>query len=117
MTPCALHGGISTTLCGCAASTLRPEARPDVHRDFSELPLGQRVRFAGKLREVETCPVCGLQGVCVEDARPRRWPFRKGDDVVEEKALRVTYVHDALVGPFGFIFGAACVRFERTKKR
>jgi hypothetical protein len=116
VTPCALHGGISTTLCGCAALTLRPEARPDVHRDYSELPLGQRVRFAGRLREVETCPICGLQGVRVADARTRRWPFKKGDDVVEERALRVTYVHDADVGQAGFLVGASCVRYERKKR-
>lgn len=111
MENCALHG-ISPNLCGCVTETLRPE-RGDSHRDFSELEVGARVRFAGKLREVELCE-CGLRGVRVEDPRPRMVPMPEGGS---QRRLRVSFVHDALVGPTGYTANVHCVWFEKLGKR
>lgn len=112
---CLVHQ-MAKRLCGCEAPA-ELEKKPDVHRDFTELPLNQRVRFAGKLRTVDLCPSCNLKAVKVEDASPRRWPFKHADGVVEEKALRVSFIHDAMVGQTGYIAGAMCVVFERQKKK
>lgn len=115
MTPCP-KCLISPNLCGCAPPAA-PEVRPDVTRNFSELEIGARVRFARTTREVAACPTCGLPAVPVADLHLRRWPFREDGMAVERKALRTVYVHDATVGPTGYVLGGSCTVYEQLKKR
>lgn len=102
MTLCAVHH-ISTTLCGCAPVPEKKPERPDSNRDFTELAVGTRVRFAAAIREVELCGRCRLPGVRIES-----------------KHLRVTrraWVHDAVVGPTGYIAGAQCTEYVYPPQR
>lgn len=98
---CAIHH-ISTTLCGCAAPVV-PEVKPDVTRCFSELEVGTRVRFAGKIREVELCGQCRLPAVLIEDKFKR--------------VARRAWVHDVVVGPAGYQALAQCTEYTYPAQR
>lgn len=114
MTPCTLHEGLSTAICGCAPVDRVQTTRPDVHRDFSALAIGTKVRFARALREVEGCNACGLPGVPIRDPGPRNWPLPSGKKL---RATRVAMVHDATVGETGYVVGAQCTWLEQTGKK
>lgn len=101
MTPCAVHH-ISTTLCGCATPSA-PEVKPDVTRCFSELAVGTRVRFAGKIREVELCGQCRLPAVLIDDKFKR--------------VTRRAWHHDVVVGPAGYQVLAHCVEYVYPPQR
>lgn len=101
MTPCT-KCGISPNICGCAAP-VTPEVKPDVTRCFSELAVGTRVRFAGKIREVELCGQCRLPAVLIEDKFKR--------------VARRAWVHDAVVGQGGYTAVAQCTEYTYPAQR
>jgi len=102
---CLVHQ-IARRLCGCEKPAVETP-KSDTHRDFTELTVGSRVRFAHALRTIELCGQCRLPAVLMESKH--------------RGVKRRAWIHDAVVGPAGYQVGAGCSEYtypmQKKRKR
>lgn len=84
-----------------------PEPVIEEHpRDFSEEPIGSRVRFDHRIREIEACPLCGRAAVRIVTPRWKHVPERH------------QFIHAAMVSRVGYGVLDSCHRqIIPTKRR
>lgn len=105
---CATCGAADGCLCRLSGGDeqARPrQERTERERDFSDEPLGKRVRTPPGY--VEACACCGAAGVYL------RIPGKRGRRPAIDQ-----WIHVAMVGPAGYGVLAGCERpIEPTRKR